>query len=306
MRWCVFLLLLAAPLRADPVHVVTDIAPVHDLVRLVMGHEGDATALIPAGASPHDHTMRPSEARALSRADLVIWVGPALTGWLAEPLETLAPDAEHLVLLDVPGTHLLSARENVGFEGQGHDHDHDHGDAHADGPAVDPHAWLDPRNGGIWAIAIAEALGRADPDNAARYLQRGQLAQRALNELDVTLATMLEPHKQTPFIVLHDAFQYFEHRYDLTAVAAVTASDASAPGPARITALRGTVARNPVRCAFAEPAGQTDILGTVLEGQAYDIVRLDPMRPPPGRDGQPYEQMLTAMAEAMAGCLSRN
>ena len=93
----------AAAAPAAP-RVAADIAPVHAIVARVMAGVGEPHLVIPPGASPHGYALRPSEARALQDADLVVWVGPVLTPWLADPIETLAdPDAARLALQDVAG-----------------------------------------------------------------------------------------------------------------------------------------------------------------------------------------------------------
>lgn len=125
------LLISATALRADPPRVVTDIAPVHGLVSQVMQGVATPDLVIPPGASPHGYAMRPSEARALSRSDVVFWVGPLLTPWMADPIETLAADARHVSLAEVPDAILLPLRSGARFEP--HDHDHDHGHEEADG-----------------------------------------------------------------------------------------------------------------------------------------------------------------------------
>ncbi|HAC48856.1 MAG TPA: zinc transporter, partial [Sulfitobacter sp.] len=112
----------ASPLWADVPAVATDIAPVHALVSQVMEGVGTPDLIVPPRSSPHGYAMRPSEARSLSGADLVVWVGPLLTPWLADPLESLASSASHLALLEQPGTRVLAFREGSTFEA------HDHGD----------------------------------------------------------------------------------------------------------------------------------------------------------------------------------
>ena len=87
--------------------------------------------IVRPGASPHGYAMRPSEARALEQADLVVWMGPGLTPWLVDPIETLAPEATHLSLLTAPETLILPGRIDPRFAA--HDHDHDHGAAEGEG-----------------------------------------------------------------------------------------------------------------------------------------------------------------------------
>lgn len=136
-------LLFGAAAHAEVPRVAVDIAPVHALVAQVMDGVGAPILVVPPGASPHGYALRPSEAAALQGADLVVWVGPELTPWLADPLATLAPDAARLALLGVENVRLLDYRDGVRFA------DHDHGDHAEQGEthAHDDHAEDDHKHG---------------------------------------------------------------------------------------------------------------------------------------------------------------
>ena len=116
--------------QADVPRVAVDIAPLHSIVASVMGSLGTPDLVVPPGASPHGYSMRPSEARALDRADVIVWVGPTLTPWLEGPVETLGAGAASISVLNVQGTFLLDIREGENFAA--HDHDHGHEDEHGD------------------------------------------------------------------------------------------------------------------------------------------------------------------------------
>ena len=117
---------------ADVPSVAVDIAPLHSLVARVMDGVGTPELVIPAGASPHEYSLRPSEAAALENAELVFWMGEDLTPWLEDAVETLAGDAEVTALLEAEGTTLLEFREGALFEGHGHDHEEHGHDDHAE------------------------------------------------------------------------------------------------------------------------------------------------------------------------------
>ncbi|SEO59318.1 zinc transport system substrate-binding protein [Salinihabitans flavidus] len=120
-------ILLAGAAQADVPRVATDIPPVHSLVARVMDGLGEPSLLVRPGASPHGYSMRPSEARALQEADLVVWIGGRLTPWLEGPLDVLSADARHIPLLEAEGTLRLPFREGVTFlveEADGHEDDH--------------------------------------------------------------------------------------------------------------------------------------------------------------------------------------
>jgi zinc transport system substrate-binding protein len=75
---------------ADVPRVAVDIAPVHSLVARVMEGVGTPDLILPPGASPHEYSLRPSEAAALQEADIVFWMGEDLTPWMEDAVETLA------------------------------------------------------------------------------------------------------------------------------------------------------------------------------------------------------------------------
>lgn len=198
--------------------------------------------------------------------------------------------------------------------GHGHDKDHDHGheedhahDDHAghdhaiDG--ADPHAWLDPVNAMAWLDAIAQELSDVDPANAALYAENAAQGRAELEALVAEIDAQLAPVRGRSFIVFHDAYQYFEARFGLTATAAVSLGDAAKPGAARIAALRDLVAEAGVSCVFTEPQLNPGILGALAEEGALKISELDPQGAglEPGPDF--YPALLRAMAGSMADCL---
>lgn len=313
----------AGAARAEIPHVATDIAPIYSLVAQVMDGVGTPDLIVRPGASPHGYALRPSEARALQRADLVVWMGPALTPWLVKPMGTVADAGQQIVLLDLSQTHLLPWREwdeesdhdadhEEGHEGhddehhgdedndadhadQGHDHDHAGG--------VDPHAWLDPENAKLWLTAIAQALAAKDPANADQYLTNAQAGVVALDKMQARITQQLRPYHDQPFVTFHDAFQYFEDRFDLHNVGVVSLSDAAAPSPADMARLQATIGAQGVSCAFSEPQFDPGLLIVAGENADVTISQLDPLGSRLEIGPMLYGDSLQAMADAISQCL---
>ncbi|MDX1485650.1 MAG: zinc ABC transporter substrate-binding protein, partial [Alphaproteobacteria bacterium] len=221
-------------------NVVVSIAPIHSLAAMAMAGIGRPQLLLSKGASPHAYALKPSDARALARAHVVVWVGPALEGSLAKPLETLAGGAEKLTLLTRPGLILHASRRGGvwklgGGAEDGHGHSHaEPGDGHGARRGVDPHIWLDPRNGILIVEEIARTLARIDGANGARYAANAVRARRQLTGLDRELTAKLRPVSRAPYLVFHDAYRYFEERYGLSPVGSVVMSADRRPGIKRI------------------------------------------------------------------------
>jgi len=125
---------------ADAPNVAVDIAPVHSLVARVMDGVGTPSLIVQPGASPHEYSLRPSEASALQEADLVFWIGEDLTPWMEDAVETLAGNAAVTTLLESDGTVLYDFRENALFEAHDHGDEDEHGhEDHADEHGHDDH-----------------------------------------------------------------------------------------------------------------------------------------------------------------------
>ena len=313
--------------------VVATIPPVAALAADVMRGVAEPRLLLPPGASPHDYQMRPSDARALSEADVVLWIGPELETFLADPLATLAPGARRVALLHADGVVHLEMREGGAWEPhehgehdhedhadkdhdhEGHDHkehadkDHDHEDhdhaAHGhDDEAVDAHAWLDPANARAMARAIHGALTTADPANAARYTANLAGLDAALAALDGELAARLKPVAERPYVVFHDAFQYLERHYRLNGVGSVTLTPDREPGARRIAELRERIRSLGAVCVFAEPQFQPRLVDTLAEGLDVSRDTLDPLGTTADAAAGGYAQLMRRNADAFVRCLS--
>ena len=291
----VLICLSAHAAMADVPRVSVDILPVHSLVARVMQGAGTPDLILSPGASPHGYAMKPSQAAALARADLVIWIGEDLTPWLPAPIQNLAEKAEVVELLAVEGTIVLPFREGALFDNEGHGHADDH-------EIIDPHAWLDPVNAGLWMAEIANKLAVLDPENASLYSTNAAEGQAELIAVRRQIDSMIAPFRGTRFMVFHDAYHYFEARFGVEAGGALTLGDASAPSPARLAEVRASVAERQVVCVFAEPQFNTKLVEAVIEGTAARIALLDPMGINLDAGPELYGRLLMQMAAAMSGC----
>jgi zinc transport system substrate-binding protein len=319
-----FATLTAAPLRAEVPVVVADIPPVHALVSQVMGDLGAPVLLADRGADAHDMSLRPSQARALAGAGLLVWIGPEMSPWLDRALEGTETAAASLPLLGVPGTELrdyADVEEDHGAEGAhghgdndhdakaGHTHDEHAHDEHGHKEhghvrsGTDPHAWLDPANAALWLDAIAAELGRIDPDNSADYAANAAAAAAGIAALDAEIAALLAPVRDRPVIVFHDAYGYFAGHYGVTVAAAIAGGGAADPGAARVRAVQEKAGQ--VACIFPEANHSSDLPAQIAEAADARLgAPLDPegatLDPGPGL----YDTMMRGLARSLAECLA--
>jgi len=287
---------------SDTPKVAADISPVHSLVSRVMLGVGTPDLIVQAGASPHGYTLRPSEAKALQDAQVVFWMGESLSPWMEGALDTLSSDAIIITLLERDETILMEFREGALFEE--HDDD-DHGDEKHDDDghgSYDPHAWLSPDNARIWLNLIASQLSIVDPENAGTYFANAAAARLEIEALKTEVNSLLEPIRGKKFIVFHDAYQYFEKAFDLSASGAISLGDASKPSPARIAEIQGRIQEESIDCVLSEPQFNKGLVATVVTGSNAKTSVIDPLgvELTPGLDL--YSELIRNMTKTLVNC----
>ncbi|MGQ3046392.1 MAG: zinc ABC transporter substrate-binding protein [Niveispirillum sp.] len=290
---------LAAP---PPPDVVVTVKPLHSLVSGVMQGVGEPYLLVRGAANPHAFALRPSDAKALSGAELVVWAGPGVETFLEKPLSTLARSAQVLTLVKEPSVRVLPVRKGGAWEA----HDHDH--AHEDRPDVelgsDGHVWLDPLNAKAITDLIAARLSALDPARAPAYQANAARQKQSIDALDAEMRAALSPLKDRPFIVFHDAYHYLEDRYGLNAAGAITVSPDQPPGAARLSALRERINQAGAVCIFAEPQFEPALVRTLAQGTKARTGVLDPEGANIPDGPNLYGQLMRFNLRSLVDCLS--
>ena len=289
---------LIAPINhASAPQVVVTIKPIHALVSGVMEGVGTPYLLLSGGESPHSYSLRPSQVRQLRKANIVIWVSPNVETFLEKIVTTLSEKTQILRLIDLHSLNLLKVRNGKDWESHHHD-EHPHNDFD-----VDPHIWLNPENAKIIVQAIAQTLSKIDPNNSLRYRTNAVRMIEQLDLLDKNLMQQLAPVKNIPFLVFHDAYQYFEQRYQLTAVGAINLSPENRPSVRRLYQLRSRLKKQKIRCVFSEPQFESALVATVIEGSSVRRGVLDPLGADLAIGTKSYFTLLNNMAHSLKQCL---
>ncbi|WP_312362308.1 zinc ABC transporter substrate-binding protein ZnuA [Ensifer sp.] len=328
-------ILLSSPVAAAGPNVVASIKPVHSLVASIMQGVGEPALIVEGAASPHTYNMKPSNAAALQAAKVVFWVGPGLEAFLDKPLDALSGGAKVVELSEAPGLDKLKFREGGAFEAhdhahegeaghgeEGHEHtegeaEHDHAAApeaaaahdHAheghdhDHDGFDMHLWLDPRNAKAMAAEIEKTLAAADPDNAAAYKANLDTLNQRLDALDKSLLETVAPVKDKPFIVFHDAYQYFEHRYQVRVAGSITVSPEVLPGAERLSQIHAKIKELGATCVFAEPQFEPKLINVVIEGTPAKSGTLDPEAATLDAGPDLYFQLMEGIGTSLKTCL---
>jgi len=298
------LLAIRPAMAESPPAVLVSIKPLQGLVAAVMKGVAEPGVIVSGTNSPHGYAMRPSDMRALEAARLVVWVGKDFETWLERPVSR-ARDA--LAMEDLPGLATLPTREGGVWEPHDHGGGEHGGEEHGKhaGEEIDGHLWLDPGNAARLVDAVAARLETIDPAHAAQYRANAADTRHRLDALDQELNARLAPLAGHPYVVFHDAHQYFERRYGLTPAGAITVDPERPPGARRMAALRDRLKAAGAGCVFREPRFAGPTVQALADATGARIGQLDPEGAlvQPGPDA--YFILMRGLADALVDCLSR-
>ena len=298
------------------IKVVTSIKPIHSITSYIMDGVGSPDLLVDGYNSPHNFQLKPSHAKMLQNADLVIFVGEGIEEFLEKPLESIAKDAKKFALLEQSGFKKLKFREkNIFEEHDDHDnhddhdkkakkkddhddHGHDdHGHGHGE---YDPHIWLDPINAKAMIKKITKLLSKMDKENSSTYKSNSK---KAIKEIDMMVKEIKsEMNKDLKFVVFHDAYQYFENRFDISVLGALTVNTDVLPGAEQLSEIREVIEHENVNCIFSEPQFNPDIINAIAMDTNVKTGVLDPLGATlePGKDL--YFDLIRNISKSFKGC----
>ena len=182
------------------------------------------------------------------------------------------------------------------------DHD-DHGHDEHGHDETDPHVWLDPVNAKALVHEIEEALAEADPTNAQAYEANAEAMMSRLDNLVAEIDAELEPVKGRGYVVFHDAYQYFENRFGVSAVGSITVSPEVLPGAERVAELREKVKSLNATCVFSEPQFEPKLVMTITENTNAGTGVLDPLGASIDDGAELYFTLIRNMAKSLKDCL---
>ena len=310
------------------IKVVASIKPIHSLASYLMDGVAKPDLIVDGYASPHGFAMKPSHAKMLQNADIVFWVGEDLENFLEKPLNSIATKAEKIEFMDLKGLVKLKFRErNIFDDHDDHDHDehakkddhddHDH-DEHAkkedghddhddhDGHEghhhgeFDPHIWLDPINAKTILFEMSKHLIENDPKNEATYRANLSKAYKEIDKLTANVSSELT--NSVASIVFHDAYQYFEKRFDVNILGAFTVNTDVLPGAEQLAEIREIIEHDKVACVFSEPQFNPDIIKAVARDMNIKTGVVDPLGATLNPGKNLYFDLIKNMSSSFKGC----
>lgn len=279
------------------VRVLTSIKPLQLIAAAVQDGIAVPEVLLPPGASPHNYALRPSDVRRVQEADLLYWIGPDMETFLPRVLSGRSKAS--VPVESLPGMHLrhfTASAEHHDDDEDEHDHDHRPG-------SVDAHLWLSSVNARVIAAKMAADLSQADPANAARYESNVKAFSARLDALDAKIKQRVAGISGKQYFVFHEAFDYFEEAYGLKHAGVFAVSSEVQPGAQHVAAMRARLTEFGKTCVFSEPPLRPRLADTLSAGLPVKLAELDGLGGYTPATAQGYEQLLSKLADDLAGCL---
>ena len=293
------------------IKVVTSIKPIHSLVSYVMDGVGTPDLIVDGFNSPHNFQLKPSHAKMLENADIIFWIGEGLENFLEKPLDSISKNAKKVELMEIKGINKLEFREKNIFNEHDHDEheedghkeekhdDHDGHDDHGHGEH-DPHIWLDPQNAKVIVKLITKELSELDSKNAPTYKKNSE---KALSDLDKLIKKVKkDTSKDLRFVVFHDAYHYYEDRFGINLLGALTVNPDVLPGAAQLVEIREVIEHEKVNCIFSEPQFNPDIIKSIAKDTGVKTGVLDPLGANLDKGKNLYFDLIKNISSSFKGC----
>lgn len=286
MRLPAVLLLMLLPLSAQAVEVLASVRPLALIASAVAGSDAKVQQLLPPGASAHHYQLRPADRLALSRADLVLWVGPAHEAFLAR---VLAGQPRLLTAQRLPGIVLRQKRRPDGDS--------------ALAGSVDAHVWLDTDNAVVIARALAEALAARDPAHAAAYRRNANAFANRLGSYRSREGQRFQRLRSRSYLAYHDAYQYLEPALGLNFRGSLLSGDEDRGGARHFLLMSQRIRKEGLYCLLGEPGFDRALAQHVFNGLPANLVPVDELFAKAPLDPTGFEAGLQALTGDVYRCL---
>ena len=281
------------------VKVVTTIKPIHSLVAGVMDGLGSPSLIVDGSNSPHNFSLKPSHAKMIEDAEIIFWVGEDLETFMIKSLESIANNATKVSFMDLDNITKLKFKEENILEVEGYDDDHDDHDDHADGE-FDAHIWLDPKNAIEIVNEIAKTLSLKDPNNKNVYYSNAEKLNHSLNELIKKIN--LSINKDARFIVFHDAYQYFEKRFDVSSAGALILNEEALPSAKKVSEIHKIIKKQNINCIISEPQFNPNIIKSIAQDSSILTGSFDPLGSSFDTNKNLYFEMILSLSNSLKDC----
>lgn len=307
MRYSLFFLAIvfsSVSVRAAEPQVVATIKPLHSLVAAVMQDTGDQPLLlVDSKASPHTFSLKPSQVKALHNAKVIFYISDDFELFLSKTLSTLPKSVARVPMGTLAGITKYEVRTGAGFTPHDHD-DHEEKDETTKHRASrDMHIWLLSKNVQPMVMEIARVLAMNFPEHKSAYFNNARRFNMRLPKMQDDIESRLMSVRNKPFIVFHDATQYFEKDYGLKAAGSIMLHADQPPGAKHISEIRERIKNENIQCVFREPSFDAKVVENLVEGTGAKVGVIDPEGALLDPGPELYFQMMENITKAFEDCL---
>jgi len=266
---------------SEKLRVLTTIAPLYSFTKNIAGDAAVVENLLPAGAGPHEYSLRPGDARKVADADVIIKNGVDLETWLDKLLSSAGE------MPSAAGRSSVVTDTSVGVEIISND----------------PHIWLSPKNAVIQVKNIRDALMKADPANSSVYERNAFEYIKRLELLDNEIKSGIMTFKSRKFVSFHSAFVYLARDYGLTQAAVIQEMPETEPSAGHIADVIKIIRAEGIKSIFSQPGTSHKITGSLAGDLGLRVYSLDTLETG-GLSGQWYEERMRADLEVLRKALN--
>ena len=265
------------------VDIVASIKPLQLIAQEIAGPDSVVSLLVPPNQSPHHFALKPSDARKVARAQMIVWIGPGMEIFLKDLLSLIPDDSVVIESMSLTGLrkYPLDRQRRSQTEPL------------ADSQ-VDAHIWLDTGNATLIAAEIVKHLLVLDPTNSSLYKNNMEKFVARLTTLRAEMAEELNAIRGVKYAVYHNAFQYFEMEFGLKHQFEFVQDSEIPPGVRQLLNARKLTDEKAISCVIKDVSARSAIIDTVLADRKIKVVTADLLG-----------QHLSTVEHSYAGLMSR-
>lgn len=284
--------LLPITTQAAEIKLLTSIKPLQLIAAAIQKDIGKPEVLLPAGASAHHYSLRPSDIQNVQSADLFYWIGQDMEVFLVKTLTNRQKPT--IAIQNLPDIQL----RHFGDHHEAHDdHDHEH-----QAGSIDSHLWLSPTNAKAIANKMAADLIQLDPNNKTRYQQNLQEFNETLAAMDKNIRHHLADTRLKPFFVFHETYDYFENAYNIKHAGVFSIYSGVQPGVKHVSEMQAQLKAAGPSCIFYEPPTKPKLAETLTANLPVQVLMLDAMGAELPVTAQGYPMLLNALMTEFLKC----
>ncbi|WMY97616.1 MAG: zinc ABC transporter substrate-binding protein ZnuA [Arsenophonus sp.] len=286
--------------------VVTSIRPLSFIASAITDGITDVYSLVPIGSSPHDYSIKISDLKKIKNSDLLIWIGPNLENFLIKVIHNVPKNNVITLMYDVNIKKMLLKNNSNDFENFYKKRRYQKIDDHLNFHNVNTHIWLSSDIAFIIAKNIYEKLIILYPEYQNKLNHNLNVFKKNLKDVNKKINDEFFSLRNKKYFVFHDAYAYFEQKYNLSSSGYFTINPTIYPGIKTLYKIKKILNKENISCIFVEPQFKFSIIESIVKNTNVKIGILDPLGDEISINKNSYLEFLTMLSQQFKYCLYKN